>query len=203
MNKGIFITVEGIDGSGKTTQALKIKEFFESKGRKVILTKEPGGTGIGMKIRKMLLNDDMDPVSEFLLFVADRKEHIQKCILPSLKEGSVVISDRFHDSSIAYQGFGRGVSLDFIQDVHDEVLGNFLPDLTFIFDLSPLKGLGRFDEKDRIERAGVEFLTRVRNGYLSIAQTSGRFVIVNADRDEQSVWNDVQRELIGRLKGEL
>ena len=197
MNKGIFITVEGIDGSGKTTQAKKIKEFFEKKNRKVILTKEPGGTKLGAKIREILLHEDMNPVSEFLLFASDRKEHVDKVILPHLKEGYIVISDRFHDSSVAYQGFGRGVPFDFINYVHRNVMGMLLPDITFIFDLPPAVGLGRLEEKDRIERAGVEFLTRVRNGYLSIAKTSNRFVVIDADNDEQSIWNEVEKQLRG------
>ena len=198
MSRGVFITVEGIDGSGKTTQALKIKKFFESKGEKVVFTKEPGGTNLGIKIREILLNEDMNPVSEFLLFASDRKEHVQNLIFPSLKSGCVVISDRFHDSSVAYQGFGRGVALDFIEYVHNRVLGGVLPDLTFIFDLHPSKGLERLHSKDRIERAGLEFLTRVRNGYLSIAKTSNRFVVIDANRDKEIVWKDVEKEILKR-----
>ncbi len=198
MSRGIFITVEGIDGSGKTTQALKIKKLFETKGRKVTFTKEPGGTKLGAKIREILLYEDMNPVSEFLLFASDRKEHIQSLILPSIESGRVVISDRFHDSSVAYQGFGRGVSLEFIEYVHDKVLGGILPDLTFIFDLPPSKGLERLHSRDRIERAGLEFLTRVRNGYLSIAKTSDRFIVIDAGRDKESVWKDVEEEILKR-----
>ena len=198
MGKGILITVEGIDGSGKTTQALKIKELFESKDKKVIFTKEPGGTKLGLKIREILLHEDMNPMSEFLLFASDRKEHVENLILPSLESGYVVISDRFHDSSVAYQGFGRGVSLDFIEHVHNKVLGGVLPDLTFIFDLPPSRGLERLHSKDRIERAGVEFLTRVRSGYLSIAKTSDRFVVINANRDKEIVWKDVEKEILKR-----
>jgi len=198
MGKGVFITVEGIDGSGKTTQALRIKKFFESKDKKVIFTKEPGGTKLGMKIREILLHEDMNPMSEFLLFASDRKEHVENLILPSLKSGYIVISDRFHDSSVAYQGFGRGVALEFIEYVHNKVLGGVLPDLTFIFDLAPSKGLERLHSKDRIERAGIDFLMRVRNGYLSIAKTSDRFVIIDANRDKEVVWRDVEKEILKR-----
>jgi len=198
MSRGIFITVEGIDGSGKTTQALRIKEFFESKGRKVIFTKEPGGTKLGKRIREILLHDDMNPVSEFLLFASDRMEHVQNLIAPSLKSGYVVISDRFHDSSVAYQGFGRGVSLDFIEYVHSKVLCGVVPDLTFIFDLAPSNGLGRLHSRDRIERAGIGFLTRVRKGYLSIAKTSKRFVVIDASRDKEIVWKEVEKEILKR-----
>ena len=198
MGKGVFITVEGIDGSGKTTQALRIKKFFESKDKKVIFTKEPGGTKLGMKIREILLHEDMNPMSEFLLFASDRKEHVENLILPSLRSGYIVISDRFHDSSVAYQGFGRGVALEFIEYVHNKVLGGVLPDLTFIFDLPPSKGLERLHSKDRIERAGIDFLMRVRNGYLSIAKTSDRFVIIDANRDKEVVWRDVEKEILKR-----
>jgi dTMP kinase len=198
MDKGIFITVEGIDGSGKTTQALKIKEFFELKGRTVIFTKEPGGTKLGKKIREILLNDEMNPVSEFLLFASDRKEHVDNLIVPELKKGHVVISDRFHDSSVAYQGFGRGVSLDFINFVHSNILGNIVPDLTLIFDVLPEVGLHRLSSRDRIERAGIDFLRRVRRGYLEMAKTSNRFAVVDANRNIEAVWETVKNEIIKR-----
>ncbi|MEF3245582.1 MAG: dTMP kinase, partial [Caldisericaceae bacterium] len=162
----MFITFEGIDGAGKTTQAKYVKEFLENLGYRVILTKEPGGTKFGEKIRSILLTEEMDGYSEFLLFAADRNMHVKTLIKPKLKEGYIVLSDRFAESSIAYQGFGRGVDLDFIERVHNEILLNTYPDLIFLIDIPVKVALNRLESKDRIEKSGEDFLQRVRNGYL-------------------------------------
>ena len=193
MNRGIFITIEGIDGSGKTTQARFLKEYFENEGLETVFTKEPGGTPLGKRIREILLTEDMNPTSEFLLFASDRKEHIQKLILPSLKAGKVVISDWFYDSSVAYQGYGRGVSLDFINYVHKEILGNLLPDITILVDVFPQVGLSRLKGTDRIERAGIKFQEKVRNGYFKLAEQRQRFFIVNGMETKEVVHNEIIR----------
>ena len=193
INNGIFVTIEGIDGSGKTTQARFLKEYFENEGLDVVFTKEPGGTLLGKRIRKILLTEEMNPTSEFLLFASDRREHIQKLILPSLKAGKVVISDRFHDSSVAYQGYGRGVSLDFINYVHGEILGNLLPDITILVDVLPQIGLSRLRDIDRIEGAGLKFQEKVRNGYLKLAKQNQRFFIVNGTGTKKKVRDEIIR----------
>ncbi len=193
MNNGIFVTIEGIDGSGKTTQARFLKEYFEDEGLDVVFTKEPGGTLLGKRIRKILLTEEMNPTSEFLLFASDRREHIQKLILPSLKAGKVVISDRFHDSSVAYQGYGRGVSLDFINCVHREILGSLLPDITILVDVFPQVGLSRLRDIDRIERAGLKFQEKVRNGYLKLAKQNQRFFIVDGIGTKENVRDEIIR----------
>ncbi len=193
MKKGIFITFEGIDGSGKSTQARFLKNYFNNKGLKAILTKEPGGTKLGEKIRNILLTENMNPVSEFLLFASDRKEHIEKIILPSLKKGKIVISDRFTDSSLAYQGYGRGVPLEFIKFVHNAILYNLEPDITFLIDVPPEIGLNRIPETDRIERAGLEFLHKIREGYLKMAKSDKRFFVINGAENKKLVWQNIMK----------
>ncbi len=195
MKKGIFITLEGIDGCGKTTQAKALKSFLEEKGFEVLLTREPGGSSIGPEIRNILLNKDMNPVSEFLLFASDRKEHVKGLIKPALDEGKVVISDRFCDSSLAYQGYGRGVSQDFLNSVHNFLLEGLLPDITLLFDVSPEVGLKRIRVSDRIEREGLKFLEKVRKGYLEIAEKEERFVIINGERRME----EVEKEMLDKV----
>ncbi len=196
MGKGIFITLEGIDGCGKTTQAKILKKFFEKKGFEVVLTREPGGSSIGPEIRNILLSRNMDPVSEFLLFASDRREHIKGLIKPALDNGKIVISDRFCDSSIAYQGYGRGVPLDFINYIHRFILEGVLPDITLLFDVSPETGLKRIRVSDRIEREGIAFLEKVRNGYLEIAEKEKRFVIIDGEKAISEVEKEMLRKVI-------
>jgi dTMP kinase len=191
----MFITIEGIDGCGKSTQALILKEKIAIRcGVGVVLTGEPGGTTVGSIVREVLLNKDMDNVTEFLLFAADRNEHIKSLIRPSINNGIIVISDRFLDSSVAYQGFGRGVSLDFINYVHNFITQGLKPDLTFIVDVEPEVGLRRLKKTDRIENGGLEFLRRVRNGYLELFKKEKRFVLIdgnnNVDRVSEDVWEN-------------
>jgi dTMP kinase len=191
MRKGILITMEGIDGSGKTTQARFLKNYFEKKGFNAVFTKEPGGTLLGKRVREILLTEEMNPVSEFLLFASDRREHVEKVILPALNAGNIIISDRFHDSSVAYQGYGRGVSLDFINYVHRKILENLLPDITFIVDVPPVIGLGRLGKTDRIERSGINFLKKVREGYLEMASKERRFFVVDGTKEKETVHKEI------------
>ncbi len=195
MRKGIFITLEGIDGCGKTTQARALRSFFERKGYSVILTREPGGSSIGPQVREILLHRDMNAVSEFLLFAADRKQHVDGLIKPALSKGKIVISDRFCDSSLAYQGYGRGVSIEFINRVHEFILNGLLPDITLLFDVSPEVGMKRIRVSDRIEREGIQFLEKVRKGYLEIAKKEKRFVIINGEKAE----NEVEKEMLKKI----
>ncbi len=146
MKKGLFITFEGLEGCGKTTQAKMLFDFLIKQKIPSIYTKEPGGTKIGDKIRKILLdqkNDGMDYKSEMLLFLASRAENVRLIILPALEEGKVVISDRFYDSTTAYQGYGRGIDLKIIKHLNNLVVGKAIPDLTFILDIDPYEGLRR------------------------------------------------------------
>jgi dTMP kinase len=179
--KGIFITIEGGEGSGKTTQSRLLKDYFEAIGRKVLITREPGGTVFAEAIRKILLNPVSHPVplSELFLYEAARAQHMQEFVLPALKEGKVVICDRFTDATIAYQGYGRKLDLKLITLLNKEAAFSVSPNLTIYLDIDPKKGLNRAkdlnkefygSDGDRIERESVFFHNTVRKGYLSQAK---------------------------------
>lgn len=173
MSKGLFITFEGVDGCGKTTQIKLLKEYFEKQGKTVLLTREPGAKGLGVKLREILLNYDgeVSPNCESFLFLADRAQHIDTIIKPAVERGEIVLCDRHTDSTVAYQGYGRGVDLDRINMLNDIATSGMKPDLTFIFDIDIETSMLRVGkEKDRMESAGVEFFKRVREGYLNIAK---------------------------------
>ncbi|WP_243027510.1 dTMP kinase [Thermus albus] len=185
--KGFFLTLEGLDGSGKTTQARLLAQFLEGKGIGVRLTHEPGG---GLKgVRDLLLKGKtLSPEAEYLLFSADRAEHVRKVILPALEEGHWVISDRYLDSSLAYQGYGRGLSLSWLLEVAKEVTLGLKPHLTLLLDLPPEEALRRVTAPDRLEGEGLDFFRRVRQGYLELAQAEPeRFLIVDAARPVEEV----------------
>ena len=208
MKKGLFITFEGLEGCGKTTQAKMLSDFLIEKRIPSIYTKEPGGTKIGDKIRKILLdqkNDGMDYKTEMLLFLASRAENVRLIILPALKEGKLVISDRFYDSTTAYQGYGRGIDLKIINYLNSLVVRTAIPDLTFILDIDPYEGLRRsasfgnshemrFEEeflnKKIIE--GKLFLERVRHGYYQLSrEETGRIKIIDANRSKEDIYNEI------------
>ena len=208
MKKGLFITFEGLEGCGKTTQAKMLFDFLIKQKIPSIYTKEPGGTKIGDKIRKILLdqkNDGMDYKSEMLLFLASRAENVRLIILPALEEGKVVISDRFYDSTTAYQGYGRGIDLKIVKHLNSLVVGKAIPDLTFILDIDPYEGLRRsasfgnlhemrFEEeflnKKIIE--GKLFLERVRHGYYQLSrEETGRVKIIDANRNKEDIYNEI------------
>jgi len=198
---GYFITLEGIEGSGKTTQARRLAERLESHGYEVTLTREPGGTPVGMKIRGALLdpeNEGMDPVAEMLLYAADRAEHMAKVIRPALARGGVVICDRHADATVAYQGYGRGLNLGLIERMNETATGGIRPDLTVVFELTTVLGLtraidrnedaGTFDES-RFEQEELEFHERVREGYLDIASKEPQRVkVIDASGTEDEVY---------------
>ncbi|MGB9854969.1 MAG: dTMP kinase [Caldisericum exile] len=196
----MFITFEGIDGSGKSTQAKLLKDNLEKLGFEVILTKEPGGTEFGNYIRNIILSIEMDPVSEFLLFASDRKTHVREIVKPNLSKGFIVISDRFHDSSVAYQGYGRGVSIDFIHYVHNFILEGIIPNLTIIIDINERLSFERIKDADRIEKLGIHFLRNVRNGYLQIARLEERFFIVDGSKPVKELEEIILNKVLEKLK---
>lgn len=172
-NRGVFISVEGIDGAGKSTHLNFIQDFLKHNGHEVILTREPGGTNLGEKIRELLLNsEEMDSNTELLLMFASRQELISKIILPNLKRGVCVIADRFIDASIAYQGEGRGLGVEQVLKVANLLVPRLETDLTFLFQV-PIEvaasRLAKNDKKDRIEKESSEFFTRVDNAYRVLA----------------------------------
>lgn len=173
MSKGLFITFEGIDGCGKTTQIKLLKEYFEKHGKTVLLTREPGAKGLGVKLREILLNYDgeVSPNCESFLFLADRAQHIDTIIKPAVERGEIVLCDRHTDSTVAYQGYGRGVDLERIHLLNNIATSGMKPDLTFIFDIDIETSMSRVGkEQDRMESAGIEFFKRTREGYLEIAK---------------------------------
>ncbi|ULR41146.1 dTMP kinase [Thermus sp. NEB1569] len=194
--KGFFLTLEGLDGSGKTTQARLLAQFLEEKGIKVRLTREPGGGLPG--VRDLLLKGEaLSPEAEYLLFSADRAEHVRKVILPALEEGFWVISDRYLDSSLAYQGYGRGLPLSWLLQVAKEVTLGLQPHLTFLLDLPPEEALKRVSTPDRLEKAGLEFFKRVRQGYLELAaREPGRFLVVDATRPVEEVQTTIRESIL-------
>lgn len=208
MKKGLFITFEGLEGCGKTTQAKMLFDFLIKQKIPSIYTKEPGGTKIGDKIRKILLdqkNDGMDYKTEMLLFLASRAENVRLIILPALEEGKVVISDRFYDSTTAYQGCGRGIDLEIIKNLNSLVVGKAIPDLTFILDIDPYEGLRRsasfgnssemrFEEEFISKKiiGGKLFLERVRQGYYQLSrEESERIKIIDANRNKEDIYNEI------------
>lgn len=171
MSQGLFITLEGIDGAGKTTQWNLLKSKLEINNN-WLFTKNPGGTSLGMKLREILLHEVSIPVTkltELLLYMADRSQHIDEVIKPALECGKLVVCDRFIDSSIAYQGYGHQMSVDLIKTLNGIATQQITPDLTILLDIEPQKGLQRIGTPDKIEQRGVDFLQRVRDGFLQIA----------------------------------
>lgn len=182
---GFFITFEGIDGCGKSTQAKFLVENLLNLGVEVFWTKEPGGTELGKMVREILLkfNGDIDTLTEFLLFASDRSYHVKE-IINELGKGKVVISERFKDSSIAYQGYGGGLSINFIERIHREIT-ILEPDLTILLDISPLTSIKRVKNPDRIEKKGIDYLDRVRNGYLILSKIyKNRYIIFDGEKEK-------------------
>jgi dTMP kinase len=202
--RGVFITLEGGDGTGKSTQAKLLQQALAAQGRNIVATREPGGAPQAEKIRDLLLqrdSGDFDPLTEVLLLFAARREHIVNRILPALAAGQWVISDRFADSSRAFQGYGMGVPLEAIENLYELVAGDMRPDLTFVFDIDPEIGLARSLKRhsaqasgeDRYERMGLAFHQRLRQGFLEIArQEPERCVVIDAAGDA----GDIHRRIL-------
>lgn len=196
--KGIFISLEGIEGTGKTTQAGFLAEYLEGKGLRVTRTEEPGGTAIGLKIRGLLLspeNGEMDPVTELLLYNASRVQHMREVILPALERGDIVVTDRFSDSTMAYQGYGRGIDMELIDSLDLIATGRLRPDFTVLLDIDVETGLRRnrkINKDDRIEREDVSFHDRVRQGFIHIAaQSPERIRMVDCSGPVETVRKNV------------
>jgi len=200
---GTFITFEGIEGSGKSTQAARLKAFLEEQGLEVLVTREPGGSPIGEQIRHVLLdpgNHGMVPLAELLLYEASRCQHVEAVIRPALDRGNAVICDRFFDASTAYQGYARGLGIKMVGELNLVATGGRKPDLTIVLDLPVEMGLRRLGRNlDRIEREAVEFHERVRQGYLRIAEDEpDRVKVVNAAGTVDDTFSDV-KDLVEKL----
>lgn len=206
----MFITLEGIEGAGKTTQIKHIVKFLQSAGHNCVATREPGGTSIGKRIRAILLDPeskDIYPFAELLLYMADRVQHINEFIEPHLSAGKTVLCDRYYDATVVYQGFARGFDIELINRLHILTTKDLKPDITILLDLSPEIGLARAKKqiKDgtragsetRFEKETLLFHKKIRLGYLELARAEPeRFCVIDASRDE----NWVCREIVMRLR---
>jgi dTMP kinase len=204
MANGLFITLEGVEGSGKTTQAALLGDWLRKEGRRVTVTHEPGGTRAGETIRAIFLDPavSLDVAAELLLVLADRAQHVREKLRPALASGEIVISDRYSDSTTAYQGYGRGFNLKLLGELNRLASDAMAPDLTIVLDLpieiglertrARAKGTGR--GSDRFEGEHAEFHRKVRTGFLAIAAAEpARVVVINADRPVASVTDDIRR----------
>lgn len=171
--KGIFITLEGPEGAGKTTQLKLLSKFLQDENIAHVITRDPGGTSLGKPIRRILLDAKsiVSPVAELLLYEADRAQNVSEIILPALAEGKVVFCDRYIDSTLAYQGYGRGIDLDLIRKINEVATQGLMPARTILFDIESSAGLARLHPSghDRLEREALEFHQKVRNGYLALS----------------------------------
>jgi dTMP kinase len=197
MNKGLLITFEGPDGSGKTTQISLLKKYLADKGFEVIYTREPGGTNISEKIRDIILdnkNSEMSAMCEALLYASSRAQLVHDVIKPALSQGKVVVMDRFVESSIVYQGIGRNLGVDRIRSINDAATEGLKPDITFMLTIPFEEGLKRKEKQksfDRLENSGDDFHKRVYEGYMGLANSANYIKVVDADRTAEEVHKDI------------
>ncbi len=203
---GFLITLEGVEGSGKSTQISLLADLIRKRGRQVTLTREPGGTPLADRIRATLLdlkNKTLTPFAELLLYEIARRDHVETVIRPALARGNVVLCDRFTDATLAYQGFARGLSLSMIRTLNTIAAGGIVPHLTFLFDLPVREGLRRTRSRkrqpDRLDKEKQSFHERVRRGYLTLARRERRFVIIDASRDRKIVFEQLCHAVEKRL----
>ncbi|MQS75758.1 dTMP kinase [Companilactobacillus halodurans] len=206
---GIFISFEGPDGAGKTTALKKLMPLLQEKTNKeIVLSREPGGSSISEKIRKIILDihdEEMDPRTEALLYAASRRQHLIDVILPTLEAGKIMLSDRFVDSSIAYQGGGREIGTEAVSKINDFAIDGHLPDLTIYFDISPEVGLSRIrkdheGQMDRLEKEKLDFHKRVHASYLEIVKNNPeRIVTIDADQVPEKVVADALEAILKRF----
>ncbi|WP_125781948.1 dTMP kinase [Pseudoalteromonas rubra] len=198
MSKGFMLVCDGSNGAGKTTVIQGIADYLEQQGYDVVLTREPGGTPIGEKVRSVILDPstpEMGSMTELMLFGAARAQHVEEKIRPALEAGKVVISDRFDAATFSFQHYARGIDLETITTINELALGGFKPDMNLILDLDPQLGLQRVSQRgeglDRLEDEKMEFLHRAREGYLAQAKADpARFSVIDASQDKQSVLSD-------------
>ena len=209
----MFITFEGMEGSGKSTAMARIGKWLEDSGREVVYTLEPGGSALGKQLRGILLdtrNSDIVPAAELFLYLADRAQHAASVVGPALDRGAIVLSDRFADSTIVYQGYGRGLDIPELEKLNAIAVGPVWPALTLLFDVDPAIGLGRAQARNvaedkavsegRFEAESLAFHTRVRNGFLDwAAGHPERFVLINGENDPETVFLAAQKAVEQRL----
>jgi dTMP kinase len=205
----VLITVEGVEGSGKSTQCARLEQHLSGRGLQVVRTSEPDGTPLGLRVRALFEADGPTPtpLTQTFLFMAARQEHVTRVIAPALARGAVVISDRYADATVAYQGYGQGMDVQTIRELNMLATGGVLPDLTLVLDLDPAAGMRRIRGRalDAFEKMDTAFHRRVREGYLEIARADkNRVVVLDAGRDADALHADVVRavdELLARRGG--
>ena len=210
MHSGRLITFEGLDGCGKTTQLEKAKDWLTEQGYDVLKTRQPGGTKIGRQIRSILLDpehEELQPESELLLYLSDRIQHIQETIIPAKATGKIVLCDRFHDSTVAYQGYGRGLNLNSIESVVAHCIKPYDPDLTILLNISPetvplrLEQREKYAEKDRLDLEALNFFKKIAQGFqvLAAAETE-RYVCLNGEQDIEVIHQEIVAVLQERFR---
>lgn len=208
MKKGVFITFEGGEGTGKTSQIKRVKDFLSSKGIDCILTREPGGIDISEQIREVILNTKntaMDYKTEALLYAAARRQHMVERVIPSINEGKVVLCDRFLDSSLVYQGYTRGLGIDEVLNINKYVIEDYMPDLTIYLDIEPEKGLERISknkgrEINRLDLENIDFHNKVREGYKKLlSMYDYRIEEVDASESLEVVYNNIINIIVKKL----
>lgn len=209
MTSGLFVSFEGVDGVGKTTQAERLRDFASRDGTETVLTREPGGTALGLAIRAMLLHGvrgvdgtesgDISPRAEALLFAADRAQHVSQVITPVLRRGGVVITDRYLDSSLAYQSGGRELTLDDVKRLNMWAADGVMPRRTYLLDMDPAQSHRRLvHDEDRMEAAGDEFQSRTRRAFLDLAAADpDRFLVIDARGGVDEVWERIREDFDG------
>lgn len=202
--RGLLISVEGVEGSGKSTHCRLLRQWLTARGLEVVLTSEPDGTPLGSAIRRLFEQDGMPPtpLTQTFLFMAARQQHVAQVIRPALARGAVVVSDRYADATLAYQGFGGGIDLETIRDLNALATGGVMPDLTILLDLDPAEGIRRISDRplDAFEKMDMGFHRRVREGYLEIAHAEkNRVVVLSATQPKDALHAAVVRAVEGLL----
>ncbi|MBR1618055.1 dTMP kinase [bacterium] len=197
MTKGKFITFEGIDGCGKTTQINLLEQYLKQKQLSVFLTLEPGGSDIGKQLRQILLHYDgyVDDMCELLMYLADRSQHVKTVILQKLNEGNFVLCDRYIDSTVAYQGYARGFDIETINTLNKIATNSLLPDLTFVFDIEIETAQARLGKtKDRLEKESLDFHKKVQKGYIELSKLyPERIKLINANKSIEEIFEEVKK----------
>ena len=200
---GLFVTFEGVEGAGKTTQIRLLREALEAEGMNVCVTREPGGDAVAEGVRSLLLREEIVPRAELLLFLASRAQNVEKVIRPHLAEGGVVLCDRYIDSSVAYQGVARGLGREPVEHLNVFATHDLVPDITFLLDLPPEVGLARQKEWNRMEAESLAFHQRVREGFLqSAANNASRFCVLDALQEANALHEAIVLHVRRRLQSE-
>lgn len=204
MNKGLFISLEGIEATGKSTIAKSLKDIY---GDRVLVTREPGGNAFAEKIREMIMEDGISRETELLLFLSARREHLEKVIKPALREGKIVVCDRYMHSSIAYQGHGREIGMDKVYELNHFATGGFMPNITFLIDVPveiSLKRKREVEEQNRLDQEDKAFYKKVRQAYLKMAVSNkdiyGNMKIVNGEKTIEEIIEEIKKEIDQGLK---